>query len=108
MKSGIYSRIILLNTLILAVVIFFAGCAKTPVPEDTLVKVYADLVIAREKATNPAVDKKEIDAAVFKKYNIKRKDYEESIKILNKDPKQWEAFFDKVIEYLQILKKQNK
>jgi len=108
MKKGIITKIILLNALVIILAVFITGCEKTPIPEDTLVKIYADLVVAREKISTSSVNKDEIDAAVFKKYSVTRKAYEESIKAINQDPKQWEAFFDKVIEHLQTLKKQNK
>jgi hypothetical protein len=94
---------------VLSITLFFilliSGCEKAPVPEDTLVKVYADLVIARDTVAHASVSKNELDMKVFRKYNITRKDYVESIKSINKDPEQWEKFFDKVIAHLETLKK---
>ncbi len=93
-------------TPLLFIIIIFAGCDKGPeIPEDTLVKVYTDIIIAQDTTADTTKNIFQINEEVFRRYNITSEQYRKSIDYLNEDPLRWESFFDKAIRYAEDLKR---
>lgn len=92
-------------TAILFLLFFCTGCDKGPaVPEDTLVKVYTDIVIAQDTTADSSKNVFVINEEIFRRYNITAEQYKKSIDYLNEDMLRWESFFDKAIKYAEDLK----
>lgn len=86
--------------LLLLLLLLFVGCSHR-INEDKFILVYSDLVIAQDTLRG---NQEEIKNVVFKKYNISEKDYSETLEYYNRDPKKWEAFFNKTISHLENLR----
>jgi hypothetical protein len=80
---------------------FFNCSDKQIIDEDTFVKVYTDLVIAQDtlKENFPEPDK--IKKEIFLRYNITEADYKTTVEYYDEDPERWDAFFNKVISYVE-------
>jgi hypothetical protein len=104
-RQDIFIKITLLIIAALAGCIIFSGCSKSKIPEDKLVNIYADIVIARDTTANPSISREELDKSVFRKHNVTEEDYVQSIKSMNDNPEQWGKFFDKVIVHIQTIQK---
>jgi hypothetical protein len=88
--------------LLLLISLSVIGCSHR-INEDKFILIYSDLVIAQDTLksnNNPA----EIKNTVFKKYNVTEKEYSETLKYYNSDPRRWEAFFNKTISHVEGLK----
>lgn len=87
-------------------IFLFSSCEdKSRIPEDTMVKIYTDLLIAQDTTflTQPGIDS--LMDAVFLKFNVDEAMYESTLDYYNEDSKRWEEFFDKVIAYIEDLPK---
>ena len=75
---------------------------KKGIPEDKFVKIYCDLLIAQDttRAMNDTMRKE-----IFDRYSITAAEYNSTIQQYNSDPKKWDKFFDRAINYLQELRK---
>jgi hypothetical protein len=88
--------------LLLLFLLTFAGCSGR-INEDKFILVYSDLVIAQDTLkTNNNLNT--IKSSVFRKYNVTEKEYTETLKYYNSDPRKWEDFFNKTISHLESLK----
>ncbi|MFO7445984.1 MAG: DUF4296 domain-containing protein [Ignavibacteriaceae bacterium] len=94
--------------ILISSLIFFSACNTNKISNDTLVKIYADIVIAQDTtsgaSSNPAV----INNLIFQKYNVSEKDYETSIRSMESNPESWDIFFDKVVKHVENLRKKEK
>lgn len=85
-------------------VITSVNCGKKPpLREDKFVQVYVDLVIAEDSsAADKSID--QIKAEIFSRHNITPEQYEKTIDFYNDEPKRWEAFFEKAVQYAEGLR----
>ncbi len=81
------------------------NCAKKPpLKEDKFVQVYVDLVIAEDSsAADQSIE--QIKSEIFSRHNITAEQYEKTIDFYNDEPKRWEAFFEKAVQYAEGLRK---
>jgi hypothetical protein len=88
--------------LLLLFLFTLAGCSGR-INEDKFILVYSDLVIAQDTLkTNNSLNA--IKSTVFRKYDVTEKEYNETLKYYNSDPRKWEEFFNKTISHLEGLK----
>ena len=88
--------------LLLLFIFVLTGCSNR-INEDKFILVYSDLVIAQDTLkTNNNLNA--IKSTVFRKYNVTEKEYTETLKYYNSDPRKWEAFFNKTISHLEDLR----
>ncbi len=99
-RNNIFFAIITLLLLI--------GCNKhKTIDKDTLSKVYVDIMIAQEIYL-PNFDSLEIKKReIFKKYNITKEDYYNTLDSYQADTQKWDEFFKSSLTYLDTLRKQN-
>lgn len=82
-------------------IIIINGCKdRDIIEEDKFVKVYSDLLIASDSTSLDSAK-----TAVFKKYSISFEKYQKTVDRYNSSPAEWEAFFSKVIAYIEEAKK---
>jgi hypothetical protein len=76
------------------------GCKKEGVlEEERFVKIYSEILIAGD-TTSVNLAKKD----VFERYNISEEEYRATVDHYNKNPKDWDIFFNKVIAHIESLK----
>lgn len=94
--------------LLFAVIFAASGCSsKKIIDQDKFVKIYADLIIAQD-TTNAAVkNNNTLKEEILKRYNVTDSEYKETVSYYNQNPKEWQTFFNKVIEYIGKLKKKS-
>ena len=102
----------LFNTLLLGIILIaqfsFTGCSKKKIiKQNKLVKIYADLVIAQDTTGPPPKNNEKLKKEILKRYNVSNQEYRETIAYYNKNPKEWDKFFKKVITYVEKLKKKS-
>ena len=80
----------------------FQSCKKSSViDEKKFIKIYADMIFMQDTSS---LTQSEIKDSVFKKYNVKKTEYDETINFYNADPERWQKFFDSTIVYIEKLK----
>jgi hypothetical protein len=86
----------------------FISCSDgRSIEEDTLVKIYAEIVIADSKL--PAVANiLEEREKIFQKYSVTEEEYESSLQYYTEDVRRWESFFDKAIKYVEALQEKSR
>lgn len=83
--------------------LFLNSCSsKKEIKEDKFIKIYCDLIIAQD-TTNTMNDS--IRREIFRRYSVTEEQYNSTILSYNKDPKKWDEFFGKAIDYLGELRK---
>lgn len=96
----------LIKFLVALTLLLFVSCSEKKLfPEETLVKIYADLLIIHD--TTQVAGKASLDSIkteVLKRYDMTIPEYEKIISEYNSNPEQWEKFFDKAIAYVNELK----
>jgi hypothetical protein len=89
------------SILLFLLVFFFSSCEdKSRIPEDTMIKIYTDFLIAHDTTSLSTSGLDSLRQAVFSKYNVNAARYESTLEYYNEDSKKWEEFFDKVIAYI--------
>ena len=86
-------------------IILFHGCDKEVkvIPDEKFIKVYVDLLILQDTTNTDSLSLKTL---VFKNHNVSDEEYNATIRYYNSEPKKWEEFFDKAINYVEALKKE--
>lgn len=91
--------------LVLFIVSFSSGlqsCKKSSViDEKKFVKIYAEMIFMQDTSS---LTQSEIKNSILKKYNVKKFEYDQTIKFYNDDPERWQKFFDSTIVYIEKLK----
>lgn len=87
--------------------LFCSGCSKEKIPEETLIKVYVENVIAEETYSANTDSLRTHRQIIYSKYKITEKDFQEMLKSYAEDKTKWESFFKKANNYLNDLKKSN-
>jgi hypothetical protein len=77
------------------------------IEEETLVKIYAEIVIADSKlpAVTNILEERE---KIFQKYGVTEAEYENSLQYYSEDAERWESFFDKAIQYVEALQEKSR
>lgn len=75
---------------------------KKEIKEDKFIKVYCDLLIAQDTTRTVS---REMRNEIFARYEVTEEQYNLTVQSYNNDPKKWDEFFDKAINYLQELRK---
>jgi hypothetical protein len=101
-------KIIIILSLLFCPVLLVNCSKQKPIDEEKLIKVYADLLIIQDttKAENYSLDS--IRTLVLNRYGLTYPDYNEMLNELNKQPENWEKFFDKAVAYVNELKSKEK
>jgi hypothetical protein len=92
---------------ILILFILSAGCGKSNITEDVLVKVYVENLIVLETYSFNSDSLISHQKKLFSKYNISKKEFEQQLKNYSEDSKEWQEFFKQANNYLVELKKKN-
>ena len=89
-------------------IILLQGCGKEQkiIPKDKFIQVYVDLLIVSDTTTTDAFALDSLKTIVFKNHNVSDEEYNATIRYYNSEPKRWEEFFDKAINYVEALKKE--
>lgn len=91
---------------IIPVSINFTGCGnKKIIDEDKFVRIYTELIIAKDTSNSIPTKKNGLLEKVLARYNVSEKQYKETIDYYNRDPEKWRKFFQKAISYADSLKK---
>ncbi len=94
-----------LHFLLILLLFFISACDEgPPIPEEKFIKVYVDVLIAKDTSSSDQISVDSIKSLVFFRHGISMKDYEETIKYYNSSSERWEVFFDKAIAYVEELK----
>jgi len=104
--SKYYKRIFIVSFCLLFPFLFlFSSCSDdNKIKEGKFIKIYTDLVIAKDTSK---IKTSELKSIIFKKYEISNTDYENTLTYYNEDPRRWDEFFKKTIDYIQKSKEQN-
>lgn len=95
-----YSNYLILFFLTISIVL--QSCKHSPaIDEKKFIKIYADMVIMQDTSS---ISQQKIKEEVLKRFNVKKNEYDETIKFYNADPERWQKFFDSTIVYLESLK----
>jgi hypothetical protein len=95
------SRVLLL----LFVSLLLINCSGKKVPQDVLVKIYVENLIAEEKYSFNHDTLQLRQNKIFIENKITRKDFEETLKAMRDDPDAWDDFFKQSNILLDSLKK---
>ncbi|MGQ9798016.1 MAG: DUF4296 domain-containing protein [Ignavibacterium sp.] len=91
------------HILTLSLVIFISCEEKPSVEEDKFVKVYVELISAPDSISVDSTKFFDYKKKVFSNFNLTEKDYEQTVKFYNKDPKRWGDFFNKVVKHIEAI-----
>jgi hypothetical protein len=94
---------------------FFYSCTdKEPLEQEKMIRIYAELLLAQDSSLSAlnfkpgkAAIQDSVKRAIFRKYNVSPKSYEETIQYYNENQERWVDFFRNTIVYLDSLKKQS-
>lgn len=87
-------------------IILFSSCSKqNEIQENTLIKIYAEMVFMEDSTT---LSKQEIKSAVLSRFEISEKDFDNTVKNYSDKPDKWQKFLDNVIAYIDTLQKKSK
>ena len=81
------------------------NCSENKIlPEEDLVKIYVDILIAQDSTNNESITIDSLKAIVLKKYEVPESVYVRSIDYYNSSPARWEEFFNNATKYVEKLK----
>ena len=93
----------LIFQILIALLIF--NCSENEIlPEEELVKIYVDILIAQDTTTNESITIDSLKAIVLKSYEVPESLYVKSIDYYNSTPAKWEEFFNNATKYVEKLK----
>ncbi len=87
--------------------LFFGCSGKDEIQNEKLVKIYVDLMVVQQLHADNSDSLKIGEREVFKKYDVTKESYENSLKKYSDSKEKWEEFFTKSKEYLDTLKAKN-
>ena len=97
-----YIRFLFFQILFASLII---SCSENEIlPEEELIKIYVDILIAQDSTTNESVTIDSLKAVVLKKYEVPESVYVKSINYYNFTPARWEEFFNNATKYVEKLK----
>ncbi|UCH65772.1 MAG: DUF4296 domain-containing protein [Ignavibacterium sp.] len=84
---------------------FLTYCSEEEIlPEDELIKIYVDILIAQDTTIDKSITTDSLKTIVLNKYGVPDSLYVKSIEHYKSSPVQWEAFFDNAIKYVEELR----
>ncbi|HEX3074861.1 MAG TPA: DUF4296 domain-containing protein [Ignavibacteriales bacterium] len=86
----------LLVWIILGVAFINLACGSKEIKEDTLAKIYVDLLFINELNTGDLNKINSEKQKLFQKYNTTEENYKESLENIGADKERWRGFFDRV------------
>ncbi len=90
--------------LLLLTTIIVSCSEENPIPEDKLIDIYVDILIAQDTVAAESVPIDSIKTMVLAKYDVNDSLYNFTIQYYNRHPERWEKFFNRAIEYVEKLK----
>jgi hypothetical protein len=95
-------KVVLLYLLIFPVIV---SCSEDEIiPEEKLVKIYVDILIAQDTTTDKSISADSLKIIVLAKYDVPDSLYIKSIEHYNSSPAKWEEFFNNAIKYVEELR----
>jgi len=84
---------------------FIVTCSeKEIIPEEKLIKIYVDILIAQDTTSDKSITVDSIKTIVLKKYEVPDSLYVMLIERYNSSPAKWEEFFNNAIMYVEELR----
>ena len=84
---------------------FLTNCSEDEgLPEDKLIKIYVDILIAQDTTSDKSITTDSLKAIVLNEYNVPDSLYLKSIEHYKSSPAKWEGFFDNAIKYVEELR----
>jgi hypothetical protein len=84
------------------------GCNRNKnIEEGKFVKIYTDLIIAKDTTSPKAQSPDDVINNVLVKHNITLEEYKATVQYYNQDSERWEKFFVKAIAYLEDRRKRS-
>ena len=102
---------------IIIILLFFISCKKEKpaltIPEDKLIKVFHDLHTAKYIINKAPVDIKDsltqvYTAQIFTNHKVDKREFEKNLQLLQKYPKYYSRFYDKLNHYSDSLMQKSK
>jgi hypothetical protein len=94
------------SALFVVLSITFVFCTQEKeVDQDTLVKVYVDILIAEDTLARNMDSLLIVKESIFENYNITKENYFHTINKYALQKKNWDEFFKKSLDYLDSLQK---
>jgi len=91
-----------ITTILNASILFSYGCNQNKIiDEEKFIKIYTDIIIAADTASDKTHSKDEIRNSVFTKHKVTLNDYKSTLQYYNQNSERWEKFFSKAITYLE-------
>lgn len=87
--------------MLLSLALFISCEDKPAIEEDKFVKIYAELVSVPDSVSVDSTQFSIYRKKVFEEFNLTEEQYKSTIKFYNNDPKRWEEFFNKVVNYIE-------
>ena len=90
--------------ILLLIAIFVFSCSEDEIlPEEEFIKVYVDILIARDTTTDKSITPDSIKAIVLNKHNVPDSVYIKTIEHYNSSSEKWEEFFNNAIKHVEEL-----
>ena len=93
-----------ISVIILLVSIGICCAEEEVLPEDKLIKIYVDILIAQDTTSDESISTDSLKAIVLSKYNVPDSLYLKTIENYKSSPAKWEAFFDNAVKYVEELR----
>lgn len=110
MKKKIYLSFFtfILAAFLLPVSLSLSGCKNNDlINEDKFAKIYTDLIIAHDTISFNSPNMIGLEDKIFARYRVTQKQYNATIDYYNRNPKDWQKFFEMANSYAEKLKKKN-
>lgn len=75
------------------------------IEEQKFIKIYTDIIIAKDTTFGTSQSKDAVIKGVLAKYSVTLDDYKSTVQYYNLDSERWEQFFAKAITYLEEKRK---
>lgn len=86
-------------------ILFISACDdSSPVPEEKFIKVFADVLIAKDTIGTDQISADSLTKIILKNNNLTLEEYKQTINFYNSSPERWEDFFNKAGTYVEELR----
>ncbi|MGD8306977.1 MAG: DUF4296 domain-containing protein [Ignavibacteria bacterium] len=92
---------------IILVLVCISCSEKEILPEDKLIEIYVDLLVAQDTLSGESVSVDSVKNVILNKYNTSDLVYRNTIDYYNESTERWEEFFNKALKYVEKLKAKN-
>jgi len=84
---------------------FFTNCSEEEImPEEKLIKIYVDILIAQDTTSDKSISTDSLKAIVLNTHNVSDSLYLKAIEHYKSSPAKWESFFNNAIKYVEELR----